>query len=166
MELDAVNGIDLVLYRHDLAVLCRRGNAQTVGDGIGIGGKRMVARNEGGLGTAAEQRTGGVEMNLALLAVHELLCIGDRRAVHGTDRLMTETYAEDRDLYAELSDDLDDVAGVLRSARSRREDDTVGRQRADLFYRKFIVADDPDVGIDLSDVLVKVVGKAVVIVDQ
>ena len=79
---------------------------------------------------------------------------------------MTETYAEDRDLYAELSDDLDDVAGVLRSARSRRKDDTVGRQRADLLDGQFIVADDLDIGIDLADVLVKVVGKAVVIVDQ
>ena len=50
--------------------------------------------------------------------------------------------------------------------RSRREDDAVRLKRPDLFHRHLVVADDPDVRVQLSDHLVKVIGKTVVVVDE
>src|SRR5438067_11662306 len=44
------------------------------------------------------------------------------------DRLMTETYAKDRNLSAQMFDDIERNARIVRRARSRRNDYAIGFQ--------------------------------------
>ena len=62
--------------------------------------------------------------------------------------------------------DIDDHSGIFRPAGSGRQNDMVGLKRPDLLCRHFIVSDDFYFRIDLSDELIEVIGKTVIIVDQ
>src|SRR5437764_1302310 len=44
------------------------------------------------------------------------------------DRLMTETYAEDRNLSAQMFDDIQRNSSIIRRARTRRNDYAIGFQ--------------------------------------
>ena len=70
---------------------------------------------------------------------------------------MTEAYAQNRDLTAELLYNVDDNSRVLGTSGTRRENDPVGVQRAYFLNRQLVVADNPDVWLKLADVLLEVV---------
>ena len=78
----------------------------------------------------------------------------------------TQADAQDRDVRPQGPDHLDDHAGILRPAGAGGKDDPRRRELPDLLRGHFIVADDPDIRLDLAHQLIEVIGKAVVIVDQ
>ena len=49
---------------------------------------------------------------------------------------------------------------------TRRDNDMARRQSFYLFYGKFVVPNYPDIGIDASDKLIEIVGKAVLLINQ
>ena len=112
--------------RHDLPVVCPRRDGKAIGNGRFIRRERVVSRDQGGIGTIPKQRTAFIKSDLALLAVHQLFGVGDLRPERRTDRLMTEAYAEYRDIRSELFDGFDDDPRILGSAGTGREDDPVG----------------------------------------
>ena len=92
--------------------------------------------------------------------------MNDFCAVCGTDRLMTETDAEDRDTAAELLHGLDDDAGILRSSGAGRENDVRGGKCLDLRDGHRVVPDHADLIGQRAEILIQIIGKAVVIINQ
>src|SRR4030095_11747764 len=74
--------------------------------------------------------------------------------------------AENRRLGTESPDDVRRDAGVFRAARARRNQDLLRRHGLDLSERHLIVAADAHLSTELAEVLHKVVGKGVVVVDD
>ena len=58
------------------------------------------------------------------------------------------------------------MPGLARRARSRRQQNALGLQRLDLFHRQLVVAADLDLGAQLAQVLDKVVGERIVVVED
>src|SRR5699024_9516780 len=79
---------------------------------------------------------------------------------------MPQADAQKRDFLPQLLYRRNDDPRILRSARSRREDDAVRMHGADFFHCHLIVPYDFDLRIKLPDHLVQVVGKTVIIIDQ
>src|SRR6266851_8566491 len=79
---------------------------------------------------------------------------------------MTQADAEDGYGWAQRADKVDGDARVARDARTRRNDDEIRRNVTDPVDGDGVVADDRYVGAQLAQVLVQVVGKAVVVIDQ
>src|SRR5450432_127320 len=105
-------------------------------------------------------------MNARRLAVHRLPRAHDLRAVRGTDRLVAEADAEDRNAGTELTNDIDRNAGFGGQARAGRDDDVRGRERADLVERDRVVPDDYGMLAELANVSREVVDERVVVVEK
>ncbi len=99
------------------------------------------------------------------LAMHRL-DRDDLTAIDQADRLVPKANAEDRHLRPEAADDLERDAGVLWPRGSGADDDAVERPALDLCDGDLVVADDLDLGAQLAEVLVEVVGERVVVVEQ
>ena len=166
MKLQAIDGEFSVLNCHDLAVIGLRGDLQAVRHGLRIGREGMISCNGGLCGQSAEHPCACIKRDRGLLAVHELLCVDDRRAVCGTDRLMSEADAENRDLAAELLYDFDDDACILRTPRAGGEDDLRRGELFDLRNGHLIIPDDFDLICEFAEILIEIIGKAVIIINQ
>src|SRR5688572_13566671 len=79
---------------------------------------------------------------------------------------MTEADAEDRHARTEAANDVHRDAGVLRAARSGRDEDLLRRHGLDLTDRDLVVASDAELRAQLAQVLDQVVGERVVVVDD
>src|SRR6266540_530400 len=77
------------------------------------------------------------------------------------DALVAEADAEDRQLAGEALDRLDADAGLFRRTRPGRDDDALRRHLVDILDRDLVVAKHLDLGAQLAQVLVEVVGEAV-----
>ena len=77
VELHPVDGVFCMLHRHHLAVGGAGGDFKLLRQGGGVCRQRVIPRHQQRGFAAAEQRARGVKFHLGLLAVHELLCIGD-----------------------------------------------------------------------------------------
>src|SRR5258708_26281125 len=82
------------------------------------------------------------------------------------DALVAQADAERRHARAQPLDERGRDTGLARRARARRDDDVRRRQRRGLVYADGIVAAHQHIGAQLREILVEVVGKAVVVVDQ
>src|SRR5689334_18799106 len=95
VELNALHREPFVAHAHDLAVLGPRSDLQTVGRVRRPDRKRVVTRRLEWIRQSTEHADPLV-MNHRRLAVHDALRAHHAPAERFTDRLMTETYAEDR----------------------------------------------------------------------
>ena len=98
--------------------------------------------------------------------MHQLRGIGDRCAERLTYGLMSQTNAENRDFIEKIPDGIGADPGVLGAAGAGGEHQRVrlhGRKGLD---RAGVIADDPQIGFDRTDQLIKVIGKAVVVINQ
>ena len=166
MELHTVNGVLRVLHRHHLAVGGAGGDFKFRRQGGGVCRQRVIPRHQQRGFAAFEQRARGVEFHRRLLAVHELFCIGDGGPKGRADGLMPKADAQSGNFFAEGAGSFQRDAGILRPAGPRRKDDACRAQRADLVDGQFVVADDPDAGVQLAYQLIKVIGKAVVVINE
>ena len=166
MKLDAVDGVVPVLDAHDLPVLRVGDGGQALRQGGSVHGQGMVA-SHGRHGRAAlEERAVKVHRRLGGFAVHQDLGIGDCRAIGCTDGLVAQADPQDGDLGAKLEHRLDEDARVLRAAGAGGENDAVRVQGLQFLHGHLVVADDFHRGVQLAHELVKVIGKAVVAVDE
>jgi len=100
------------------------------------------------------------------LAVHETRGADDLAPVRLTDRLVAETYAEDRHLGAEVADDLQRDPRFVGRARPRRDEDRTRRAPPDPGEIEPVVFDHVDRGAPLAQILDEVEGERVVVVDD
>src|SRR3954471_12635419 len=105
-------------------------------------------------------------VHLAGLAVQQLRRLHDGGAVGDRDCLMTQTHTEHRQAVAAPFDQLDTDAGVLRPARTRRQNHTVHTHPQRLVGGQLVIAAHDDVGARLTEILHEVENEAVVVVDD
>ena len=79
---------------------------------------------------------------------------------------MAQANAEQRDLRAQLADDIQRQARVYREAGPGRDHDSFRRQTADLVDRDFVIAMHSQVRAQLAQFLHHVISEAIVIVDH
>ena len=96
--------------------------------------------------------------------MHNLSGVADRAPEGVPDALMPKAHAERRDCLSEVADDIVRDAGLLRCARSGRYDYLLGGHRVDVLDGGLVVTLDVNVRAKLGEVLVQVVGEAVVVV--
>ena len=165
MELDAVDGVVAVADGHHHAAVGVRGDVQYIGHGLGRGAQRVVAdRRERTRQTFKDARP--VVVDLRGFAMHQLGSARDHAAEGFGDRLVSKAHTENRDRRSQRADELYRDPRVARHAGAWRDHDEVRRQRTDLFDAGDIVPNNSHQRPELAQVLVQVVGKAVVVVDQ
>ena len=104
--------------------------------------------------------------SLGYLAVHQLLRIGNLSPISLADGLMTEAYAEHRNLLSQFLHHINADARILRPPRSGGKNDGFRLHGFQLFHRDPVISDDLNIRPDASDQLVQVIRKAVIIIDQ
>ena len=124
----------------------------------------MIARGHEVSGNAVEQRR-LLMPNLTDFAVHGFRCQNDLRSESLADALVAETNTKDRQLAGRLFDQVEADSGFVRIAGSRREDNSVGAQLYRLVSAEGIVAPNLDLRSQLTQVVAKVIGKTVVVID-
>ena len=97
--------------------------------------------------------------------MHQFLCIGNGCTEGGAYRLMTKANAKYRNIMDRFYN-INDAACVLRSSRAGGKNNTVRLQAFYFAHRHFIVTNDLDIRLDLSNELKEVIGKAVVVINQ
>src|SRR5205814_4965846 len=90
----------------------------------------------------------------------------DDGAVCLADALVAEADAEDRGAAGKMADGIDADAGLTGGAWPGRDDDPLGRHLVDVLDSDLVVAKHLDSRAELAQVLVEVVGEAVVVVDE
>ena len=123
----------------------------------------MIPGHGGRLRQSPEQRGGCIERGVRLLAVHELLCVGDGRAEYLADGMMPEADSQNRYLPHQGPDDLLAYPGVGGTAGAGGEDDPVRGKGFDLRNGHGIVSDDRDLRVNGADELLEVIRKAVTV---
>src|SRR5262245_19171192 len=124
----------------------------------------MVARCFQGSIDATKQSRSGVR-DVRDLAV-ERICAHDLAAKGLTDRLVTEAYAENWRTRGSFCDKIETNAGFIGCARAGRKHDRVRRERHDVGDRNLVVAVHDNIGAQPSQIVEKVEGEAVIVVDQ
>ncbi|MPN19700.1 hypothetical protein SDC9_167072 [bioreactor metagenome] len=93
-------------------------------------------------------------------------CADDIPAIGISDSLMPETDPQQRHFAGKLPDHIDANPGIFRYTRSWGKDDAVQIHRLHLIQRQGIIAHDQHIRIDFTDVLVEVIRKGIIIIDQ
>ncbi len=144
----------------------RRGDLERVGEGLALDDERMVPHHLQRTRHALEQ-PGAVVAHARGLAVHHPARRADHApAIRLADRLMSEAYAEDRDVGAVSPDRGDADPRLCRRARSGRQHYRVRREFGDALHRDRIVADDVRPLPQFAEVLDEVVREGIVVVDD
>src|SRR5574337_1920835 len=125
----------------------------------------MVARRLKGVREARKDSL-TVMVDRRGLAVHQASRPHDPAAKCGTDALMAEADAKDRDLSGKLTDEVATDAGFLRGLRSRRDYNLIGMKRFDLLQRNLVVPEDARAFAELAQVLDQIIGEGIVVIDD
>ncbi len=166
VELDPLDQVLRVAKAHDLSVVAPGGHGELRGQGGLIHRKGVVPREGRRCSNGAKEAV-PIQVNLFRLSVDNPLCRNDARAVGGGNGLVPQADPQDGRGGPVAADNLDGDAGVLRAARSRRDDDPRRIQGAHLLRRDRIVPDDSDFLLrELLQVLIEVVRKGIVVIDQ
>ena len=99
-------------------------------------------------------------------AVHQVAGADDLAAEGLADGLMAEADSQDRRLAGHAADQRNQNAGLAGRAGARREQDALGPERLDLIDGQLVVAIDLDLRAQLTQVLDKVVGEGIVVVED
>jgi glycine dehydrogenase len=118
---------------------------------------------------AAQHRgkyTAIIMMNQGCFTMHNHARMHYPPTQHLGNTLMAQTDAENRQMAAEAFDYRHGNPGFVRSARTRRDNDTLGRKISDIIDANLIVAINAYRGTQLTQVLHQIVGKRVIIIDH
>src|SRR6266852_1000886 len=161
MKLHAFDGEFLVSKAHDFVVGSARADFQSGRERIWIDNQRMIAHRVEGTREIGENRVAIVNHRRSL-AVHQARRAHDLSAERLSDTLMAEADAENRHLARHLTQQLERDSRFGRRARSRRNYDCAGPQRAHAGYVDRVVALYYYVGAEFTEILHEVVGKRIV----
>jgi hypothetical protein len=98
--------------------------------------------------------------------MHDFFCPDDLPSEGLTDGLMAETNPKERNLSPDSIDERYRNTGVLGSAGTGRDYDFFRTKLNGSFNGQFIITINDHLGTELPDILDKVIGKRVVIVDN
>ena len=169
VELHAFDREFLVAEAHDHA---RAVPFHGVGADFEVGGQALLIDDQrvvagGGHGRADTAEDGfAVVLDAAGLAVHQVLGAYDFSAKRFAHGLMSQADAQDWKLAGEVANQVDADAGFVRGAGSGGDHDVVGLQRVDFVNRDLVVAADLDLRTQFAQILHKVVGERVVVVED
>ena len=117
-----------------------------------------------------------IVLNRTGFAVHQMPGANDLPAEGRTNGLVSKANSEQRHFALifitivapgrKMADQFDADAGLLRSAWSGGDDNSLGVHRLDLLNANFVIAADLDLSTEFAQVLDKVVGKRIVIVED
>ena len=157
-------GVLAVAQAHDQPILGPGGHLQAVGQVVAADDQRVVAGGLERLGQAGEHARAAV-VDRRELAVHHVRRAHHRAAIGRADRLVAQADAQDRHRAAQLADQRDADAGLVRRTRPRRDHDLLRRQRRHIADAQLVVALHQHIGAQLAQILVQVVGERVVVVE-
>src|SRR5690242_9527854 len=100
------------------------------------------------------------------LAMHRLRRANHPPAKDLADTLMPQAHTERWDALPQLADDRIGDAGLTWGAGARRDDDMRRREPLGLLHRAFVVPPHQHLRAKLREILVQVVGEAVVVIDE
>src|SRR5271163_101991 len=165
MKLHAFDGVLFVSQTHHF-VFCRaRADFERRRNRRRIDQQRMIAHRVEGTWNSCEDRFAVVNYRRGL-AVHQPIRAHDLTAECLADALQAETDAENRNLTRHLAQKGQRDARFGWSARSGRNDYSVGMYRTDAGDVDGVVALDRYVGAEFAEVLHDVVSKRIVVVDH
>src|SRR5215210_5828501 len=162
VKLHALHGELFVPHAHDDAVFGPAGHGEALGHRIGLDDERVIACRLEALRQTPVHPLAVVQYPRGL-AVHGLPAY-DLAPVSLPYGLMTEANTQHRDPFRGLLEELQGDAGLVRCARTGRDDYSIRVERGDLLGRDLVVAPDEDLGLELPEVLDEVVRKGVVVV--
>src|SRR3989304_4632678 len=165
MELHAFDGKLLVAHGHDDPRGGASRHVQVRGQPLRVDDQRVVAHGGEGIFEPAKNSL-PVVGDFGELAVHDRRRADDSAAEGGADGLMAEANPKDGNMGAEAFDGVAGDARFFGGAGAGGYNDLLGPQRLDLIQSDFIVAKDPDVGAELAQVVIEVVGEGVLVVDE
>lgn len=166
MKLNPVNWQFLVLQAHDCAIVKFGGDVQGSGQGGTVNHKRMISGRFERAGQPGKQTCAAV-LHLPHFAVNDLVTAHNLAAEGLADGLMTQTDPHQRGTgfgggFCQCKTN----AGLVGVARTRRQQYARGIQRHRLLNVQRIVALNHHIGTKFTQVVDKIVGKAVIVIDK
>ena len=166
MELNAIHRHFFVFQRHNLSCFIGSENLQTVRHAFRIHHKGMVSCRINFLFQSVKQRICILNKDFAHLSVHQFLCRYDFSAEHFPDGLMSKTNTKNRHSAGELPDHFVCDSRGFRISRPRRNDNRLRRHGFYFFYCNLIVSCYFNMRMKFSHILVYVIGKRIIIINQ
>src|ERR1041385_420894 len=165
MKLDAFDLHGPMTESHDDSVSRLRRDFQTIRQAVFFNDQRMIT-TRGQVLIESRKQSAAVVLDRRRLAVEEF-----RRARHASakglsNRLMTQTDAENRSRAAKRLDDIHRYAGVVGCSRSGRNHNSIGLQFDDLIDRDFVITTHLDSLAQFTEILNQVESKRIVVVDD
>src|ERR1041385_6087912 len=127
MKLHALDLHRPMSQTHDHSVVCARGNFKTIRKTGGIHDQGMITSRGEILFESCEDGP-AIMKHCRRFPVKELGSAHHASAECLSDRLMAETYAQNRSLSAEMFDDVQRYSRLIRRPRARRNDYAIGFQ--------------------------------------
>lgn len=166
MELNALDRQFFVPKRHYESVGRFRRDLKLAGHGFAFDDKRMITPRIKILRNAVKERA-SVVTDRNQLSVHRFRAADDVPAEVLSDRLMSETNAEDRHLARKMLDRRDRNARVLGRSGSGRYYEMRWLEIAfDRLDGHLVISNDAHLGAKLAEILDEVVCERIVIVDN
>src|SRR5487761_2192499 len=165
MKLHAVDGILTMAQPHDETVCRLGGDFQRGGQRRALDDQAVVADRLERLRQPA-QHTRARMLDQRSLAMNWLWRADHPPAKHLADTLMPQTDAQQRDTWPQRGDERIRDARLSWCAGARRDDNVRWRQRLHLRHAHLVVAPHIHLGAQLSEILVEVVGEAIVVIEQ
>src|SRR5579884_3928745 len=165
MKLHAMDWQSCVCQRHHHAAIGVGRHGELARHRRTLHHQRVIARG-------FERRIDAAEDPGTVVADFRQLAVQNRRRSHHlaaecrADRLMPETNAEDRNSRRRCPDQIEANTGLVGSARTGRQDDGVRIGGDNRLHRHFVVPAHRDLGSELAEIVHKIEGETVVVIDQ
>src|SRR5689334_3810022 len=164
MKLHSLDGEATMAHAHNDAVFGAGGNFQIFRQALAFDDQAVIAIRLEGLRKITKDTLTFV-IHERRFAVHWFRGTNDASTVDLADRLVSQADSQEGNARAKGLDDLAGEARFVWRAGSRRDHDMIGLERGDLVQRDLIVAPHRDLRTKLGQILVQVVGKAIVVID-
>ena len=155
-----------MLHGHDLAILRAGRNPQARGQAFFLCRQGMISSHGHFSVHSCKQSALIVDLCNALLSMHQFLCIGDLSAKCFANGLMSQANPKDGNLSRKVFYHFFADSRFRRSSRSGRKNDAVRSKCFDLGDCHLVIADNLYVRRFLSNQLIHVIGKAVIIIND
>ena len=167
MELDALDRVLFVLQTHYFIIFIFRpgGDFKRVGQSLPLDHQRVVADCGEGIGQPIKDALIGMSYH-GRFAVHNLPGAGNDAPIAIADALVSQADAEDRHVGPEVLDNIVRDAGVLGGGGPGGDNYSLWFQLLDFLHSSLVIALNHHLLPQFTQVLEKVIGKAVVIIYQ
>jgi len=150
---------------HDDSFASFGGNFEFAGKRFAVDDERVVASSGNRVGQAAENCF-AVVAHFAGFSVKQFFGADNFAAEGVADGLVAKADSKDGNFSGEALNEVHRNSGFLRSAGARRDHDAFGFERGDFVESDLIVAANLELATQLAEILGKVVGERIVVVEK